>query len=95
VGLLQTLNCGQVSLRRGFHLVDEASFVQDTEPMFSKGGEKNSPSSGILGLRISFWVDDNFLPQLTLPRKNQSIPIIPLTILAFHLHLPSYLFIKK
>lgn len=36
-----------------------------------------------------------FLPQLTQPREYQLIPIIPLTILAFHLHLPSHLFIKK
>lgn len=36
-----------------------------------------------------------FLPQLIQPREYKLIPIISLTILAFHLHLPSHLFVKK
>lgn len=60
---------------------------------FNSGGK--SPSSATLGLRISDGVDGTFPLQPTLPRKDQSIPIIPLTILVYHLYSPSYLFIKK
>lgn len=94
MGPLCSLFSADTSVCNGFEILWMRFAMNRILSQLFSTGEK-SPSSGILGLRISVGVDDIFLLQPTLPRTDQSIPIIPLTILAFHLHLPSYIFIKK